>query len=85
MSHLTEDLPVEEALQMLYVDSMGVVTHYAITKLYEVLIALSDKKPSSDVTIATTFYMLPAFSELKQIGDERLEVSASFYSTILVW
>lgn len=57
MSHLTEDLPVEEALQMLYVDSMGVVTHYAITKLYEVLIALSDKKPSSDVTIATTFYM----------------------------
>jgi len=57
VSHLKEDLLHEEALQMLYLDAMGVVTHYAITKLSEVIISLSEKKPSADVTIATTFYM----------------------------
>jgi len=41
---------------MLYVDPMGVVFHYAVTKLSEVAIALSERKNSSDVSITTTFY-----------------------------
>jgi len=56
VSLLTEELPQDEALQMLYVDSMGVVFHYAVTKLSEVAIALSERKNSSDVSITTTFY-----------------------------
>ena len=56
VSHLTGDTPEGEALQMLYVDAMGVVTHYAINKLTEVVVSLSEKKKTSDVTIASTFY-----------------------------
>lgn len=56
VSHLKHQLPDAEALQMLYVDAMGVVTHYAITKLYEVVVCLREKKNSASVTVATTFY-----------------------------
>lgn len=56
VSHLRETLPEAEALQMLYVDAMGVVTHYAITKLFEVITCLKEKKEGSTVTVATTFY-----------------------------
>lgn len=47
---------MDEALQMLYVDPVGVVTHYVITKLYEVILCLSEKSKSSGISIANTFY-----------------------------
>lgn len=56
VSHLKETLPDAEALQLLYTDAMGVVTHYAITKLYEIIICLREKKEGSVVSTATTFY-----------------------------
>jgi len=56
VSHLKTQLPDVEALQLLYVDAMGVVTHYAITKLYEVVVCLREKRENASVTIATAFY-----------------------------
>jgi len=57
VSHLKTELPDAEALQMLYVDAMGVVTHYAITKLCDVVVCLGEKRASvASVTIASTFY-----------------------------
>ena len=56
VSHLKELLPEEEALPMLYTDPMGVVTHYAITKLYDVIVCLKEKKKGSEVSIGSTFY-----------------------------
>lgn len=56
VSHLTDMLPVEEALQLLYVDAMGVVTHYAITKLYEIVLCFKENGEKSRVSIASTFY-----------------------------
>jgi hypothetical protein len=49
-------LPDEEALRMLYFDKLGVVTHYIITRLYEVVVLLKDAKPTSAIQILTTFY-----------------------------
>lgn len=56
VSHLKQTVTEAEALQLLYIDSMGVVTHYAITKLYEVVTCLREKKEGSHVTVASTFY-----------------------------
>jgi len=56
VSKLREVLPVEEALQNLYVDITGVVTHYAISKLYEVITSLREKKGTADVSMITAFY-----------------------------
>lgn len=56
VSHLKGMLPDEEALQLLYTDPMGVVTHYAITKLYDIIVCLKEKKLGSDVSIGATFY-----------------------------
>lgn len=53
VSRQKEDLNEEDALGMLYTDPMGVVTHYAITKLYDVVQCLREKK---SVSISTTFY-----------------------------
>jgi len=53
---LQEILPDDEALQLLYVDSIGVVTHYTISKLCEVIICLKGSSKSSKVTLSTTFY-----------------------------
>ena len=51
-------LPDQEALQILYFDKLGVVTHYIITKLYEgvLLLLLTDAKPTSAIQLFTTFY-----------------------------
>lgn len=38
---------------MLYTDPMGVVTHYAITKLYDSIVCLKEKKT---VSLGSTFY-----------------------------
>jgi hypothetical protein len=35
---------------------MGVVTHYAITKLYDIIVCLREKKRGSVVTMGTTFF-----------------------------
>jgi len=56
VSHLKEPLPEDEALQMLYTDPMGVVTHYAITKLYDVIVCLKEKSAASEVSLGSTFY-----------------------------
>lgn len=61
VSHLKSVLSDADALQLLYVDAMGVVTHYAITKLCEIVICLSEKSASSHVSIASTFYMDDGF------------------------
>jgi V-type H+-transporting ATPase subunit H len=53
---LDQCLPDDEALQLLYVDCMGVVLHYAITKLSEVVICLKSGSRKAQVTLATTFY-----------------------------
>ncbi|KAL7488352.1 hypothetical protein ACHAW6_013936 [Cyclotella cf. meneghiniana] len=55
VSRLKEALAEEDALVMLYTDPMGVVTHYAITKLYEVVTCLKEKRRSG-VSLGTTFY-----------------------------
>ena len=49
-------LPETEALQLLYQDKMGVVTHYIVSKLYEVLWVLKDSKPMAPIRITTMFY-----------------------------
>lgn len=56
--NLDDILDDEEALQMLYVDPMGVVSHYALTKLYEVILYLKEKgsKSGSTMNVASTFY-----------------------------
>jgi len=56
VSHLKSTLPEDAALQMLYTDPMGVVTHYAITKLYDIIVCLKDKKRGSRVTMGSTFF-----------------------------
>lgn len=56
VSQVKEILPDAEALQMLYADSTGVVTHYIITKLHEVVSCLEEKTEASGISIATTFF-----------------------------
>lgn len=56
--NLEDILDDEEALQMLYVDPMGVVSHYALSKLYEVILYLKEKgsKSGATLSLASTFY-----------------------------
>jgi hypothetical protein len=54
--NLEDILDDEEALQMLYVDPMGVVSHYALSKLYEVILYLKEKGSKSEMSVASTFY-----------------------------
>lgn len=56
VSQVKETLPDAEALQMLYTDASGVVMHYTIAKLYEIVVCLKEKTEKSGVSIATTFY-----------------------------
>eukprot|EP00571_Detonula_confervacea_P016921 CAMPEP_0172302630 /NCGR_PEP_ID=MMETSP1058-20130122/4291_1 /TAXON_ID=83371 /ORGANISM="Detonula confervacea, Strain CCMP 353" /LENGTH=505 /DNA_ID=CAMNT_0013013169 /DNA_START=48 /DNA_END=1565 /DNA_ORIENTATION=+ len=56
VSYLKDLLPEDEALQMLFTDPMGVVTHYAITKLYDIVVCLKDKKRGSAVSMGSTFF-----------------------------
>eukprot|EP00584_Thalassiosira_punctigera_P005082 CAMPEP_0172535042 /NCGR_PEP_ID=MMETSP1067-20121228/7212_1 /TAXON_ID=265564 ORGANISM="Thalassiosira punctigera, Strain Tpunct2005C2" /NCGR_SAMPLE_ID=MMETSP1067 /ASSEMBLY_ACC=CAM_ASM_000444 /LENGTH=506 /DNA_ID=CAMNT_0013319935 /DNA_START=142 /DNA_END=1662 /DNA_ORIENTATION=- len=56
VSHLKALLPEDAALQMLYTDPMGVVTHYAITKLYDIVTCLKEKKRGSRVSMGSTFF-----------------------------
>jgi len=54
--NLEDILDDEEALQMLYVDPMGVVSHYALSKLYEVILYLKEKSSKSEMSVPSTFY-----------------------------
>jgi len=56
VSKLREIQPVEDALQNLYLDITGVVTHYVISKLYEVITCLRERKNDNDVSMVTAFY-----------------------------
>merc|ERR1719203_1218033 len=56
VSHLKSLLSEEEAQQMLYADPMGVVTHYAITKLHDIVVCLKEKKRGSRVSMGSTFF-----------------------------
>ena len=56
VSHLREPLPEPDALQLLYIDPAGVVIHYAISKLYDVILGLLEKKPNSQISIQTAFF-----------------------------
>lgn len=57
VSHLTGGpLPEDEALQLLYADALGVVTHYAVTRLYDIVVCLKEKKPGSKVSLGSTFF-----------------------------
>jgi len=56
VSHLRDPLPVADALQLLYVDALGVVTHYAISKLVDVISCLMEKKDGASVSMVTTFF-----------------------------
>mmetsp|Transcript_19786 Transcript_19786/g.39428 ORF Transcript_19786/g.39428 Transcript_19786/m.39428 type:complete len:515 (+) Transcript_19786:178-1722(+) len=54
VSRLSEAVSEEEALDALDSDPLGVVTHYAITKLHDILSMLMS---GSGVTISTVFYV----------------------------
>lgn len=56
VSHLKDLLPENEAVEIMYADPMGVATHFAITKLYEIVVCLKEKKRGSSVTIGSTFF-----------------------------
>lgn len=56
VSQLKQTLSDEEALRMLSTDLVGIVTHYSIAKLYEIVVCLKEKPEASGVSIATTFY-----------------------------
>jgi V-type H+-transporting ATPase subunit H len=49
-------LSTDDALKIMETDSMGVMSHYALTKLHEVIASLADRKPGSTVSLATTFF-----------------------------
>lgn len=56
VSKIKEAQSPEEALQTLYADPTGVATHYAISKLFEVITCLREKKVGSPVAVVTAFY-----------------------------
>lgn len=58
LSRLSLDvkLPDDEALRIFYVDTFGVLCHYAVTKLTEVIQSLKQRPKSARATMETTFY-----------------------------
>lgn len=55
MSKLPEQVSDEEAMDALEKDPLGIVSHYALTKLYEIITTLTDGV--SGVTISSVFYV----------------------------
>ena len=55
MSKLPEKCTDEEAMDALGQDPLGIVSHYALTKLYEIISTLTNGV--SGVTIASVFYV----------------------------
>lgn len=56
VSHLKDRLSTDEALEILYSDPMGVVTHYAVTKLHDIVVCLKEKKRGGSVSLGSTFF-----------------------------
>lgn len=56
VSRVAGELPESEATGMIASDPMGVMTHYAITKLYEVIVCLQEKKDGAEVSVESMFY-----------------------------
>eukprot|EP00550_Attheya_septentrionalis_P000093 CAMPEP_0198288894 /NCGR_PEP_ID=MMETSP1449-20131203/7266_1 /TAXON_ID=420275 /ORGANISM="Attheya septentrionalis, Strain CCMP2084" /LENGTH=510 /DNA_ID=CAMNT_0043987131 /DNA_START=89 /DNA_END=1618 /DNA_ORIENTATION=+ len=56
VSHVRKAVSKEEALVLLHSDDMGVITHYVVAKLYEVITCLLEKTARSSVTITSSFY-----------------------------
>lgn len=54
VSKITDDCGEEKALEALDADPLGVVTHYAITKLYNIITTLIE---GTGVTVASVFYV----------------------------
>jgi V-ATPase subunit H len=55
VSKITESAPTEVAMKALDQDPLGVVSHYALTKLYEIISTLSSGV--SGVTVGAVFYV----------------------------
>lgn len=56
VSQVKETLTEAEACDMLETDATGVLTHYTIAKLYDIVVCLKERPETSGVSIATTFY-----------------------------
>jgi len=56
VSRVTELLPDAEAMPLIHSDPMGVMTHFVIAKLYEVIVCLKEMKEGSLVCIGSVFY-----------------------------
>jgi len=51
-----EELSKEEALKLIHSDSMGFMSHYSLTRIYEIITSLQEKKPGSTISMYTTFF-----------------------------
>lgn len=56
VSHLKSSLSDDAALEVLALDPMGVVTHYAVSKLYDAVVCLKERKRGSVVSMGSTFF-----------------------------
>jgi len=56
VSHLRDPLPAAGALQILHADLDGVVMHYVVFKLYEIICCLRGNKDGAVVSMVTIFY-----------------------------
>lgn len=56
VSRLAELLSEDEARKIMVVDPTGVMSHYTLAKLAEVVEALKERKPGSNISMTTTFY-----------------------------
>eukprot|EP00548_Thalassiothrix_antarctica_P017116 CAMPEP_0194183218 /NCGR_PEP_ID=MMETSP0154-20130528/30435_1 /TAXON_ID=1049557 /ORGANISM="Thalassiothrix antarctica, Strain L6-D1" /LENGTH=515 /DNA_ID=CAMNT_0038900065 /DNA_START=130 /DNA_END=1673 /DNA_ORIENTATION=- len=50
------ELLKEEALKLIHSDSMGYMSHYSLTRIYEIITSLHEKKPGSAISMYTTFF-----------------------------
>jgi len=53
---IDKELLEEDALELIRADPMGVMSHYSLTCLHDVIISLQDKKPGSSISLTTTFF-----------------------------
>jgi len=53
---IEKDLVEDEALDLIRTDPMGVMSHYSLTCLHDVIISLLEKKPGSSINLTTTFF-----------------------------
>ena len=56
VSKVVECLSESEAVPLIYTDPIGIMTHYVISKLHEVIVCLKEMKEGSAVSIGSMFY-----------------------------